>query len=79
CLVITHKKVSWHALEWNEEKQAAFLNRLADIAPDPEMLMFGDEAAKNKHTLARQMGYSACGTHYIQSRPFVQGTQWSIL
>ncbi|KAG2065700.1 hypothetical protein BDR04DRAFT_1107999, partial [Suillus decipiens] len=54
------------------------MNRLAEIAPDPEVLMFGDEAAKNKHTLDRQMGYSARGTR-VQSRPFVRGTQWSIL
>lgn len=78
-LGITRKKVSRHALERNEEKRAAFMNRLAEIAPDPEMLMFGDEAAKNKHTLARQMGYSARGTRCVQSRCFVRGTRWSIL
>ncbi|KAG2076136.1 hypothetical protein BDR04DRAFT_1068304 [Suillus decipiens] len=53
-LGITRKKVSRHALERNEEKRAAFMNRLAEIAPDPEMLMFGDDAAKNKHILDRQ-------------------------
>ncbi|KAG2069828.1 hypothetical protein BDR04DRAFT_1100920 [Suillus decipiens] len=47
------------------------MNRLAEIAPDPEMLMFGDKAAKNKHTLDRQMGYSARGTRCVQSRPFI--------
>ncbi|KAG2066910.1 hypothetical protein BDR04DRAFT_1105954 [Suillus decipiens] len=30
------------------------MNRLAEIAPDLEMLMFGDEPAKNKHMLDRQ-------------------------
>ncbi|KAG2064314.1 hypothetical protein BDR04DRAFT_1110326 [Suillus decipiens] len=30
------------------------MNRLAEIAPDPEMLMFRDEPAKNKHMLDRQ-------------------------
>ncbi|KAG2079263.1 hypothetical protein BDR04DRAFT_1086467, partial [Suillus decipiens] len=53
------------------------MNRLA--APDPEMLMFGDEAANNKHTLDRQMGYSARGTRCVHSRSFVRRTQWSIL
>ncbi|KAG2073216.1 hypothetical protein BDR04DRAFT_1095074 [Suillus decipiens] len=39
----------------NEEKRAAFMNRLsAEITPDLEMLMFRDEAAKNKHILDRQ-------------------------
>ncbi|KAG2074769.1 hypothetical protein BDR04DRAFT_1092286, partial [Suillus decipiens] len=55
------------------------MNRLAEIAPDPEVLMFGDEAVKNKHTLGQHMGYSARGTSCVQSRPFVQGTRWSIL
>ncbi|OAX34656.1 hypothetical protein K503DRAFT_428891 [Rhizopogon vinicolor AM-OR11-026] len=57
-LGITRKKVSRRALERNDEKRAAFMNNLADIAPNPEMLMFGDEAAKNDRTLARSMGYS---------------------
>ncbi|KAG2146321.1 hypothetical protein DEU56DRAFT_731739, partial [Suillus clintonianus] len=56
-----------------------FMNRLAEIAPDPEMLMFGDEAAKNKLTLARQMGCSARETCCVQSRCFVRGTWRSIL
>ncbi|KAG2073907.1 hypothetical protein BDR04DRAFT_1094094 [Suillus decipiens] len=30
------------------------MNWLAEIAPDPEMLMFRDEPAKNKHMLDRQ-------------------------
>ncbi|KAG2078484.1 hypothetical protein BDR04DRAFT_1086839 [Suillus decipiens] len=55
------------------------MNGLAEITPDPDMLMFGDEVAKNKHTLDQQMGYSARGTRYVQSRPFVRGTRWSIL
>jgi len=37
-LGITSKKVSRRALERNDEKRAA---------PNPEMLMFGNEAAKN--------------------------------
>ncbi|KAG2074089.1 hypothetical protein BDR04DRAFT_1093872, partial [Suillus decipiens] len=40
------------------------------------MLMFEDEAAKNKHTLARHMGRSARGIHCVQSRPFVRGTRF---
>ncbi|KAG2064882.1 hypothetical protein BDR04DRAFT_1109469, partial [Suillus decipiens] len=52
---------------------------LAEITPDPEMLTFGDEAAKKKRTLDRQMGYSARGTRCVQSRPFVRGTRQSIL
>ena len=79
CLGITCKKVSHRALEWNDEKRAAFMNNLADIAPNPEMLMFGDEGAKNDHTLAWPMGYSQRGTRCVQSRCFIRGTRWSIL
>jgi len=38
-LGITRKKVFHHALERNDEKRAAFMNNLADIAPNPEMLV----------------------------------------
>jgi hypothetical protein len=51
------------------------MNNLVDIAPNPEMLMFGDEAAKNDHTLARH----GRGTRCVQSRCFIRGTRWSIL
>ncbi|OAX36843.1 hypothetical protein K503DRAFT_660889, partial [Rhizopogon vinicolor AM-OR11-026] len=78
-LGITRKKVSRRALERNDEKRAAFMNNLADIAPNPEMLMFGDKAAKNGHTLARSTGYSPRGTRCVQSGCFIRGTRWSIL
>ncbi|KAG2072182.1 hypothetical protein BDR04DRAFT_1097161, partial [Suillus decipiens] len=45
---------SFELYDRNEEKRAAFMNRLAEIAPDLEMLMFGDEPAKDKHMLDRQ-------------------------
>jgi len=79
CLGITRKKVSRCALERNGEKRAMFMNNLAGIAPNPEMLIFGDEAAKNDHTLARSMGYSQRGTRCVRSRCFIRGTRWSIL
>ena len=57
-LGITRKKLSHRALERNDEKRAAFMNNLADIAPNPEMLMFGDEAAKNHlEEACRQSAY----------------------
>jgi hypothetical protein len=42
-----------------------------DIAPEPEMLIFGDETSKDDHISARQMGYSARGTQCVQSGCFV--------
>jgi hypothetical protein len=37
------------------------MNHIGKVAPDPEMLTFGDEAAKDKRTLIRQHGRSRIG------------------
>ncbi|KAG2335948.1 hypothetical protein BDR05DRAFT_833832, partial [Suillus weaverae] len=56
-----------------------FMNHIAEIAPDPEMLMFGDEAAKDERALIRKFGHLKIGTRCIQRKCFVQGKQYSIL
>ncbi|KAJ8592081.1 hypothetical protein M405DRAFT_687158, partial [Rhizopogon salebrosus TDB-379] len=56
-----------------------FMNTIGEIAPDPEMLMFGDEAAKDERTLIRQHGHSKIGTRCIQRKCFVRGKRYSIL
>ncbi|KAF9225124.1 hypothetical protein BS17DRAFT_701298, partial [Gyrodon lividus] len=65
---ITWKLISAQALKQNEDWRATFMNLIAEIAPDPNMLMFGDEAAKDEHTLIRPYGRAHksthCGTHY---------------
>jgi transposase len=48
CLHLTNKDVSGRALERNDEQRAIFMNHIADIVTDPNMLMFGDEAAKDE-------------------------------
>jgi hypothetical protein len=71
------------------------MNNIAEIAPDPEMLMFGDEAAKDERTLIRKFGHSKIGTRFasftdqyqswlihtrcIQRKCFVRGKRYSIL
>ncbi|KAG0693239.1 hypothetical protein DFH29DRAFT_408101 [Suillus ampliporus] len=60
------KHISAYALERNKEKRVIFMNSIAEIAPDPEMLMFGDEAAKDERTLIRRYGRSRIGTRCIQ-------------
>ncbi|KAG2090022.1 uncharacterized protein F5147DRAFT_586880 [Suillus discolor] len=65
-LHLSRKCISAYALEWNEEKCAIFMNSIAEIAPDPEMLMFGDEAAKDERTLIRHYGRSRIGTRYVK-------------
>jgi hypothetical protein len=59
-LHFTNKDVSGHALECNKEQRAIFMNHIADIVTDPNMLIFGDEAAKDEQTSAQNKdGY--CG------------------
>ncbi|KAG1868112.1 hypothetical protein C8R48DRAFT_598916 [Suillus tomentosus] len=60
----SHKTISARALERDEERRAIFMNHIAEIAPDPEMLMFGDEAAKDERTLIRRFGRSKIGTRF---------------
>jgi hypothetical protein len=74
-----HKGVSEHALERNNQLRAIFMNRIADQVPDPNMLMFGDEASKDERTSVRRWGWSLSGTRCIQHRRFVRGRRFSIL
>ncbi|KAJ7599016.1 hypothetical protein C8J56DRAFT_1039895 [Mycena floridula] len=57
-LHFTHKSISVQALERNDLDRSAFMNCIAEIAPDPSMYMFIDEAAKNDKTVERTMGWS---------------------
>lgn len=78
-LRFTHKCVSGRALERNNQLRAVFMNRIADQVPDPNMLMFGDEASKDERTSTRRKGWSLMGTRCIQRRCFVRGRRFSIL
>jgi transposase len=78
-LQLTHKCVSIRALERNAIRRSAFMNTIADQVPDPEMLMFVDEAAKNKRTSGRLKGWSLKGKRCYQRRCFVHGQRYSIL
>jgi hypothetical protein len=55
------------------------MNRIADQVPDPDMLMFGDEASKDERTMARRWGWSLRGTRCVQRKCFVRGRRFSIL
>ncbi|KAH7918821.1 hypothetical protein BV22DRAFT_1108262 [Leucogyrophana mollusca] len=68
------KQVSHHALECNAILHAMFMNCIADLAPDPEMLLFGDEAAKDRRTTGRKMGYSPKGNVKSGSSGTFRGT-----
>lgn len=72
-LHINNKDVSGQSLECNIEDQAVYINKIADLAPDPNMLMFGDEASKDKRTSARRCDWSEQGMRCIQRKFFVCG------
>ena len=75
----SHKCVSARALERNDILCSAFMNRIADEVPNPDMLMFIDEAACNKKTSARMKGWSLVGKRCVQRRCFMRGQRFSIL
>lgn len=78
-LHFSRKCTSVRALERNDMLRAAFMNRIADEVPNPDMLMFIDEAARNKRTSGRRMGWSLRGRRCVQRRCFVRGQRFSIL
>ena len=78
-LHFTHKDVSGKALECNDRLRAVYMNRMADLVTDPEMLMFGDEAHKDERTSNRRTGWSRRGSRCVQRKCFVRGKRFSIL
>ena len=78
-LHFTHKDISGKALERNDRLRAIYMNRIADLVPDPEMLMFGDEAHKDERTSNRRTGWSCRGARCVQRKCFVRGKRFSIL
>lgn len=78
-LDLTSKTVSARALERNNILRSAFMNKIADEVPDPNMLMFVDEAARNRRTSQRKKGWALRGRRCVQKRFFVRGERYSIL
>jgi transposase len=78
-LHFSRKRVSARALERNELRRSAFMNRIADEVPDANMLMFIDEAAKNQRTSGRNSGWSLVGKRCVARQVFVRGQRYSIL
>jgi transposase len=78
-LHFSHKAVSARALERNDLLRSAFMNNIADVVTNPDMLMFVDEAARNKKTSVRSKGWSLVGKRCVQRRWFGRGDRFSIL
>jgi transposase len=79
CLHYSRKGISARALERDNLLRSAFMNRIADEVTDPCMLMFVDEAARNKKTSSRTRGWSLVGKRCVQRRCFGRGERFSIL
>lgn len=75
----SHKGVSVRALERDDLRRSAFMNKIADEVTNPDMLMFVDEAARNKRTSGRPKGWSLVGKRCVQRRCFGRGERFSIL
>ena len=78
-LHFSHKSVSICALERNDLDRSMYMNQFAEMVSDPAMVMFIDEAARNKKNPSRKMGWSLKGRRCVQRRCFVRGQRFSIL
>jgi len=61
------------AYERSEVSRALYMNRIAKEAPDANMLVFVDEAAKNECTLSWKYGWLHKTVCCVVQRPFVHG------
>jgi hypothetical protein len=78
-LHFSRKSVSIRALERNDLDRSMYMNQFAEMVSDPAMVMFIDEAARNKKNPSRKMGWSLNGRRCFQRRCFVRGQRFSIL
>ncbi|KAF8547297.1 hypothetical protein OG21DRAFT_1425153 [Imleria badia] len=75
-LYVTQKVVSCAATERNEETRAIYMNCIAADVLDPNMLIFIDEAAKDKRMSTRQHGRLMKGVRCHVKRCFMRGTRF---
>jgi hypothetical protein len=67
------------AIERDARRRAIYRLQIGRLAPDPYMLMFLDESARERRTSGRSYGYARRGYRCIQRRFFVRSTRFSIL
>ncbi|KAF5317766.1 hypothetical protein D9619_012502 [Psilocybe cf. subviscida] len=75
----SRKSLSIRALERNDLNRSIYMNTFASLVSDPWMVMFVDEAARNKKSSARRKGWSLKGRRCVQRQCFVRGQRFSIL
>ena len=67
------------ALECNERLHVIYMNHIADLVPDQEMLMFGDEVHEDERTSNRQIEWSRQGARCVQRKCLIRGMRFLIL
>ncbi|THV05787.1 hypothetical protein K435DRAFT_646603 [Dendrothele bispora CBS 962.96] len=78
-LYFSRKRIHSQAEERNDLERSAWMNMIADLVPNPDMLMFTDEASRNRRTQQRRYGWSLKGTRCVVRQHFVRGQRISIL
>ena len=72
---VLRKKLKQVALERDEERRAAFVERITQYTP--EQLGFLDEVSKDERTLSRRYARSRKGTRAAKKQPFIRGRHTS--
>jgi hypothetical protein len=67
-LDFSHKLVLRKAAECNDLLWSAFMNHIVDVVPNPDMLMFVDEAARDRWTSQWKFGWLRRGTRCTQQQ-----------
>ena len=55
------------------------MNKIAEEVPNPDMLLFVDEAAKDERTTVRRYGWAGRGNCCAVQHQFVRGIHYSII
>jgi hypothetical protein len=79
CLHFSRKSVSIRAFERNDLDCSMYMNRFTEMVSDLAMVMFIDEAARNKKNPSHKIGWSLKRRHCVQRKCFVCGQQFFIL
>ncbi|KAG8945188.1 hypothetical protein FRC04_001167 [Tulasnella sp. 424] len=73
----TRKRVTREAAERSEDARDQYLLQVGQY--DPEMLVFVDESAYNRHVSRRTYGWAPMGTRSRRRDFFIRGTRYSML
>ncbi|THU79405.1 hypothetical protein K435DRAFT_823898 [Dendrothele bispora CBS 962.96] len=70
-LYFSHKCVSTKAEEANDLQHSHYMVRIAEIVPNPDMLMFTDKASRNRRTHQQRYGWAIKGNRCINASSYI--------